>query len=242
MSKVLMKGQNAVSLYPMLTSCRGMYEASVKRHFIFTWLIIQCFFPIHHLKSSKRVDYNDKSKETESFLTEKSNYGAYPGACMRPMMAAEEERPHTRYKMVCLSAAGNYAATRRRARDRWLVRCWSNRCTFKLLTDTDLARILDQRILSSKSFITWRLHILMSAHLFLKMTNNEYYKIELNEKPYLQFLNRISETFAPFLFFCVDFWIDQKARYFIMKFHLSNHKMLVRTEYLHGLLFINKKN
>lgn len=82
----------------------------------------------------------------------------------------------------------------------------------------------------------------MSARLFLKVTNNKYYKIKFTEKLYLQFLNKISKPFATFWFFCVDFWIDQKIRYFIMKCHLSNHnphKMLVGTEYLHGLLFIN---
>lgn len=40
---------------------------------------------------------------------------AYPGACMRPMMAAEEERPHTRHKMGFGGAAGSDAMTQSRA-------------------------------------------------------------------------------------------------------------------------------
>lgn len=210
----------------MLTSCR---RVSVKRHFIFTRLIKQCLFSIHHLEISKRVDYNDKSKETESFLTEKSNYGAYPGACMRPMMAAEEERPHTRYKMVCCSAAGNYAATRRRARDRWLVRFWS---TFKPLTRIWQGFQINLHYHLNHYLVTGRLHILMSAYLFPKMTYITKYNLLKN---FIECFNRISKPCATFLFFCVYFWIDQKTRYFIIKCHLSNHnlhKMLVRTEYL----------
>lgn len=50
----------------------------------------------------------------------------------------------------------------------------------------------------------------MSVHLFLKVTNNKYYKIEFTEKLYLQFLNRIIKPFAPFCSFVWTFELTKK--------------------------------
>lgn len=48
-------------------------------------------------------------------LTLNHEKSAHPGACMRPMMAVEEERPHTRQKMLFCACAGSDVMTQRNA-------------------------------------------------------------------------------------------------------------------------------